>query len=111
MAAIANSPSFAKKAGVPMSVGKDFTAADKALKLPTSARSRADIQSINKPKTNQGRNELFKEGGNTMATKMNPGFMALIAKPELNNAIDVAITIAPSTGLVYLSNPMICDLL
>ena len=38
-------------------------------------------------------------------------FMALIAKPELNNAIDVAITIAPSTGLVYLSNPMICDLL
>lgn len=29
MAAIAHSPSFAKKAGVPMSVGKDFTAADK----------------------------------------------------------------------------------
>ena len=82
MAAVANSPSFAKKAGVPRSVGKDFTAADKALKLPTSARSRADIQSINKPKTNQGRNELFKEGGNTMATKMNPGFMAMIAKKK-----------------------------
>jgi hypothetical protein len=29
MAAIANSPSFAKKAGVPMSVGKDFVTADK----------------------------------------------------------------------------------
>ena len=82
MAAVANSPSFAKKAGVPRSVGKDFTAADKALKLPTRAGSRADIQSINKPKTNQGRNELFKEGGNTMATKMNPGFMAMMAKKK-----------------------------
>ena len=33
MAAIANSPSFAKKAGVPMSVGKDFVTADKGKKF------------------------------------------------------------------------------
>ena len=33
MAAIANSPSFAKKAGVPQSVGKDFTTADKGRKF------------------------------------------------------------------------------
>jgi len=33
MAAIANSPSFAKKAGVPMSVGKDFNEADKGRKF------------------------------------------------------------------------------
>ena len=33
MAAIANSPSFAKKAGVPQSVGKDFSAADKGRKF------------------------------------------------------------------------------
>ena len=82
MAAVANSPSFAKKAGVPRSVGKDFTAADKARKPPTAVRSRADIQSVNKPKTNQGRNELFKEGGDTMASKMNPGFMAMMAKKK-----------------------------
>lgn len=82
MAAIANSPSFAKKVGVPQSVGKDFTAADKALKLSTNARNRADLQTVNKPKTNQGRNELFKKGGDTMATKMNPGFMAMIAKKK-----------------------------
>ena len=82
MAAVANSPSFAKKAGVPMSVGKDFTAADKALKLPTSTRNRADLQKVNNPKTNQGRNELFKEGGDTMASKMNSGFMAMIAKKK-----------------------------
>ena len=73
MAAVANNPAFAKKAGVPQSVGQDFTAADKALKLPTGARSRPDLQKVNNPKTNQGRNELFKEGGNTMATKgVNP---------------------------------------
>lgn len=33
MAAVANSPSFAKKAGVPQSVGKDFTQADKGRKF------------------------------------------------------------------------------
>ena len=33
MAAIAHSPSFAKKAGVPTSVGKDFVTADKGKKF------------------------------------------------------------------------------
>jgi hypothetical protein len=33
MAAVAHSPSFAKKAGVPMSVGKDFNEADKGRKF------------------------------------------------------------------------------
>jgi hypothetical protein len=33
MAAIAHSPSFAKKVGVPMSVGKDFVTADKGKKF------------------------------------------------------------------------------
>ena len=47
MAAIANSPAFAKKAGVPQSVGQDFSAADKGRK--------------------------FAKGGDTMATKgVNP---------------------------------------
>ena len=45
MAAIANSPSFAKKSGVPMSVGKDFVTADKGKK--------------------------FSKGGDIMATKNN----------------------------------------
>jgi hypothetical protein len=44
MAAIAHSPSFAKKVGVPQSVGKDFTTADKGRK--------------------------FSKGGDTMASKM-----------------------------------------
>ena len=56
MAAIAHSPSFAKKVGVPQSVGQDFNKADKGRK--------------------------FSKGGDTMASKMNPGFMAMMAKKK-----------------------------
>jgi hypothetical protein len=69
MAAVANNASFAKKAGVPQSVGKDFTAADKGIKFKGGPRSRPDLQKVNEPKTLQGKTELFKQGG-TMATKM-----------------------------------------
>ena len=55
MAAIANNPAFAKKVGIPQSVGQDFTTADKGRK--------------------------FSKGGD-MATKMNPGFMAMMAKKK-----------------------------
>ena len=56
MAAIANSPSFAKKVGVPQSVGKDFNEADKGRK--------------------------FSKGGDIMASKMNAGMMAMMAKKK-----------------------------
>jgi hypothetical protein len=55
MEAVAHNPSFAKKAGVPQSVGKDFSNADKG--------------------------KTFKQGGD-MASKMNPGFMAMMAKKK-----------------------------
>jgi hypothetical protein len=55
MAAIANNSAFAKKVGIPQSVGQDFTTADKGRK--------------------------FAKGGD-MATKMNPGFMAMMAKKK-----------------------------
>ena len=55
MSAIANNPAFAKKVGIPQSVGQDFTTADKGRK--------------------------FSKGGD-MATKMNPGFMAMMAKKK-----------------------------
>jgi hypothetical protein len=63
MEAVAHNPAFAKKAGVPQSVGKEFSKADKALKLRPSVRTRADRQVINKPKTDHGAAALFKEGG------------------------------------------------
>ena len=56
MAAVANNPSFAKKVGVPQSVGKEFNQADKSRK--------------------------FSKGGDTMASKMNAGFMAMMAKKK-----------------------------
>lgn len=34
-------------------------------------KTRADIQKVNKPKTEHGKMALFKEGGTTMATKNN----------------------------------------
>ena len=55
MEAVAHNPSFAKKVGVPQSVGKDFSNADKG--------------------------KTFKQGGD-MASKMNPGFMAMMAKKK-----------------------------
>lgn len=36
-------------------------------RVPTAVRSRPDLQRVNTPKTNQGANELFKKGGDTMA--------------------------------------------
>jgi len=52
MEAVAHNPSFAKKAGVPQSVGKDFSNADKG--------------------------KTFSRGGD-MATKMDPKMMAMMA--------------------------------
>ena len=56
MAAVANNPAFAKKAGVPQSVGQDFNKADKGRK--------------------------FSKGGDTMASKMNSGFAAMMDKKK-----------------------------
>ena len=80
MDAAAHNPAFAKQAGIPQKVAKEFSGASKGMKY--GPKTRADSQTVNKPKTNQGRNELFKKGGDTMATKMNPGFMAMIAKKK-----------------------------
>jgi hypothetical protein len=80
MAAVANNPAFAKKAGVPQSVGQEFVSADRGKKFGSG--SRANAQAINKPKTNQGGQEFFSKGGDTMASKMNAGFMAMMAKKK-----------------------------
>ena len=81
MDAVAHNPAFAKKVGVPKAVGKDFSEASKGMKFGKGSGTRPDRQVINKPETRQGKTELFKEGG-TMATKMNPGFMAMVAKKK-----------------------------
>ena len=77
MAAIANSPSFAKKVGVPQSVGKEFNNADKG--------------------------KTFKRGGDM--AKMNPGFMAMIAKKKGAPAKKMAGGGATSMGAVKTAAP------
>ena len=70
MAAVANNPAFAKKAGVPQSVGKDFDEADKGRKFGSGGMTRPDVQKINKPKTQHGKMAFFKEGGDMAKSDM-----------------------------------------
>jgi hypothetical protein len=70
MAAVANNPKFAKKAGVPSSVGKEFLTADKG--------------------------KTFKEGG-TMK-KMNPGMMAIMAKKKPMKMADGGMPMVEKDG-------------
>ena len=63
MEAVAHNPAFAKKAGVPQSVGKEFSNADKG--------------------------KTFKRGGE-MATKMDPKMMAMMAKKRAAPAAPAA---------------------
>jgi len=81
MDAAAHNPAFAKQAGVPVSVAKDFSEKSKGVKFGGS-KTRPDLQKVNEPKTRQGKTELFNKGGDTMASKMNAGFMAMMAKKK-----------------------------
>lgn len=66
MDAAAHNPAFAKAAGVPTKVAKEFSEKSKGLKFGKGAGARADLQKVNKPDTRQGKTELFKKGGETM---------------------------------------------
>ena len=54
-------------------MGKDFTNADKGKKFRSGGVSRADIQKVNKPKTDHGKMAFFKEGGKIMAKSSGNG--------------------------------------
>ena len=69
MDAAAHNPEFAKQVGIPQSVAKDFSEASKGVQFKGASRTRADLQKVNNPKTLHGKTQLYKEGGNTMATK------------------------------------------
>lgn len=68
MDAAAHNPQFAKAAGVPVSVAKEFSEASKGQKFGKDTNtSRPDLQKINKSKTLHGKMSIMKGGG--MATK------------------------------------------
>lgn len=54
MAAVANNPKFAKKVGVPKSVGEDFMEADKGKKFRRGGTTNPMRAGINKQKTRAG---------------------------------------------------------
>lgn len=95
MAAVANNPDFAKKTGVPSSVGADYMAADKGKTFRVGGAKTSKKEGINKQKTNRGERQLpnamlnkyigHKEGGimkhSDMAKDM--PMMKKVAKKEV----------------------------
>ena len=73
MEAVAHNPAFAKKAGVPQSVGKEFSNADKG--------------------------KTFKRGGE-MATKMDPKMMAMMAAKKRGAMAPAKPAPAPAAGMM-----------
>jgi hypothetical protein len=88
MAAVANNPKFAKKTGIPQSVGQDFLEADKGKKF-RSGGTTSKFAGINKPKTHHGKIQMpnyslqkyigKKEGGimKSVDAEKNPGLAKL----------------------------------
>jgi hypothetical protein len=80
MDAAAHNSSFAKAAGVPVSVAKEFSGSSKGKTFGTGgSKTRADVQAINKPKTNHGESGFFSKGGamKQVDMKKNPGVAKL----------------------------------
>ena len=61
MDAAAHNPEFAKAAGVPVSVAKEFSKKSKGMKFGKGSKPLK--QGVAKPKTNHGSMNLFKDGG------------------------------------------------
>ena len=84
MAAVANNPSFAKKAAVPQSVGQEFMKADTGRKFGTG--SRPDLQKVNKPATRHGKSSILARGGDVKESKAmmkkEVGFMKKAGAPK-----------------------------
>ena len=79
MAAVAHNPAFAKKVGIPQSVGKDFSNADKG--------------------------KTFKKGGDTMATKRDPKMMAALMAARKKPAMPVGGRMAADNQMMQAGAP------
>ena len=75
MAAVANNPDFAKKTGVPMSVGSEFMSADKGKTFRVGGAKTSKKESINKQKTNRGERQLPNAMLNKYIGKKDGGMM------------------------------------
>lgn len=82
MAAIANSPSFAKKVGVPQSVGQDFTKADKGRKFSKGGDTMAKFDPKSLFKGKESVKEEMKEAKAIKSGKITPTQYAKGEKSE-----------------------------
>jgi hypothetical protein len=108
MAAIANSPSFAKKAGVPMSVGKEFVNADKGKKFSKGGEMKHEDVKMDKKMMQKAVNKhegrlhkgspMTKLASGGMAKKMNMGGMAY-SKGGYTKAADGVATKGKTKGM------------
>lgn len=90
MAAVANNPAFAKKVGIPQSVGKDYVTADKGRKFGTGGASKAKA---NNPNTRHGAVDMpvaslkkyagMAEGGNVKKEMKAAGIFAKAGEKKL----------------------------
>ena len=62
MAAVANNPAFAKKAGVPQSVGKEFNQADKGRKFSKGGDMKSENMMMKKEGRGMAKADMAKKG-------------------------------------------------
>ena len=84
MEAVAHNPAFAKKVGIPQSVGKDFSTADKGKKFAKGGVPRPEVEGVNKAKTEHGALQLFSKGGSMK--KMAKGGMSETSMSKVKTA-------------------------
>jgi len=103
MQAVANNPKFAKKVGVPQSVGREFTKKEGS-KMPNTKRmnlleqlGRVDSE---KARTPRGKANLMAEKKRVVGEvkKMKSGGMAKMTKSEMASKMGMVKTAKPSMG-------------
>jgi hypothetical protein len=103
MQAVANNPKFAKKVGVPQSVGREFTKKEGS-KMPNTKRmnlleqlGRVDSEKARTPK---GKANLMAEKKRVVGEvkKMKSGGMAKMTKSEMASKMGAVKTAKPSMG-------------
>ena len=97
MAAIANSPSFAKKAGVPMSVGKEFVSADKGKKFSKGGEMKHEDVKMDKA--------MMQKAVNKHESRLHKGKpMTKLAKGGYTRAADGCATKGKTKGTMITMN-------
>jgi hypothetical protein len=103
MDAVAHNKGFAKKVGVPQSVGADFSEASKGMKFGSGGKTRADRQVVNQPKTDHGDMALFKKGG-SMKETMGPRTMSKDVEKGSNKLTSFGQSAVQKRGLTKGTN-------